>query len=354
MAKKWLLAVIMAFGILFTTGSFCWARDFTVYDRQKIALRLIPFGIVDSRFYVKEVIDGRKDKSSIGYRDKESQKPLALWGDFRTSIQALSDISFRKEPDKIPIVIKINVLRLSASRGLNQYVKAEAKVAFYREKDGRLGKIYEAESYDETIDPYFAEYYGINIWNAMEKCFQLFATADWEAIEPEWEDYQKVATQSSDKDRQMIMLMPERHQVFLLEPMSVANINGWGLIRYEYDINQTGWISVHNSTTEIFTANNGSWEGTLYNFESRSGVMRRFGNSGFGILLEGGIPFGIEDNRAYIKCFLGLDFQQSLVYFPTAKQGIAATVGFYQRRLYYSDLCSSWETGMKAALGFQF
>ncbi len=85
-------------------GPFCLARDNYRYDRQKVVLR--------------------------------------------TDIQALADISFRKDADKIPIVIKINVLRLSGFKGLNRYIKAEVKVAFYRVKNGKLGKIFAADDWE--------------------------------------------------------------------------------------------------------------------------------------------------------------------------------------------------------------
>lgn len=355
MFKKSLIFLVVLLQ-LFLLTNLCFAFDRHLDQRQKVALRLIPFNVNDNRFYIKDVIDGRNDKSNNLGKFRlifNYEIPVDLQGDFRTDIQALADISFQKDVTKTPIVIKVNVLQLKEWHGLNQYIRAEVKLAFYREKDGQLGKIFEAESYAENQQELLLEGNERNIRVALEKCFKSFAASNWEKVNPVWEEYQKVASQGSEPDTKMTITMPERHQVLLLEPINSANASGWGLNRYEYDINQTGWIKIHSSSTEVFSIPGGN-NGTIYNLETRSGVMRRFGNSGFGVLFEGGIPFGIEDDRSYFKIFYGLNFQENLVYFPTGKRGIAATVGFYQSRYFNSDIYPAWDTGIKASLGFQF
>lgn len=119
------------------------------------------------------------------------------------------------------------------------------------------------------------------------------------------------------------------------------------------DINQKDWAWVDNSTTEIFAAKNGTHSGMVYNLENRFGVIRRLGYSGFAILVEWGIPFGVESLPDYSRIIYGLNLQESLVYFPLEKHGLAATAGFYQIRLFNSDIYPQ-DSGFRFGIGYQF
>lgn len=321
---------------------------------HKVALELRPFPIGDSRFYIQDVIDGRSNRSDLGRTQiwSHDQEPLILEGDLRTDLQALADISFRKTTDKIPVVMKVNLLRFSSWSGLNRYIKVETQIAFYRVQDRNLGKVYQTEAYIEEPESGFDQY-GRMVRSVIGKCFTGFAATDWESDIPEWQDYQTVVAQTTPSDATLSLTMPERHRIYLLESISVPGGNGGGLLRYDQDINQKDWAWVDNSATEVFTAQNGANSGMIYNLESRSGVMRRLGDSGFAILVEWGMPFGVESLPDYSRIIYGLNLQESLVYFPLEKHGLAAAASFYQIRLFNSDIYPQ-DSGFRVGIGYQF
>ena len=319
---------------------------------DKIALKLIPFNLKDDRFYVKEIIDGREDKTKLGsvksWLNREA--PVTLTGDLRTSLQALFDVSFPEGKSKIPIVIKINIFKIRETGKLDSYFSAEAKLAFYQEKDGQLGKVFETESYvEKKCWPNHEE----NIREVLEQCMNNFTAASWETITPDWEEYNKVAGQSTANDHQMTITMPERYEVYLLESSINEPYCGGSFNHYEYDNNQAGWINIVHHSYTFYTFNQGADNGKIYMTNDTNGFMRRLGDSGFAVIFEGGIPCGLAYQSGERKFFYGLNAQESLVYFPTGKKGIAATLAWYQRKLFLSDQ-SDWNNGISFSLGFQW
>jgi hypothetical protein len=279
---------------------------------------------------------------------------VILWGDLRSDLQALADISFQKDVNKIPIVLKVNILRISEWHGLNQYVKVETKVTFYREKDGNLGKVYETEAFIEKQNEFFKDKYESIIREVLQKCLHSFETSGWTSMDPTWEEYQKVANSSQDTGDTLSLVMPDHRRIVLIEPINFSpNLSGAGLLQYEYDTNQTGWVRVDNSTTEVFSAKENEETRMIYNFVSRTGVMKRLGKSGFAFLIDGGIPIGVENSAGHYNPYIGLNLQENIVYFPLVKKGFVATAGFYQIKLFYTDLYT-WDTGVKASIGYQF
>ncbi|HEX7714848.1 MAG TPA: hypothetical protein VF531_12610 [Bacillota bacterium] len=345
--KAWAWLVVVLLVSLFVGPLYAAAS-------HKIALKLRPFPITDSRFYIQGVIDGRSDRSDLGEIQIWShyQEPLILEGDLRTDLQALADISFKKTTDKIPVVMKVNLLRFSSWSGLNRYIKVEAQIAFYRVQDGKLGKVYQTEAYLEQAESGLDQYERM-LRSVIGKCLTGFAATSWESVAPEWQDYQTVVAQTTPSDATLSLTMPERHRIYLLESISVPGGNGGGLLRYDQDVNQKDWAWVDNSATEIFSAKNGTNSGMVYNLESRSGVMRRLGDSGFAILVEWGMPFGVESLPDYSRIIYGLNLQESLVYFPLEKHGLAATASFYQIRLFNSDIYPQ-DSGFRIGIGYQF
>jgi hypothetical protein len=321
---------------------------------SKVTLKLVPFNLKDSRFYIKEIIDGRTEKDNIGYVNAcgNQKKPITLSGDFQISLQALCDLTFVKDNVKTPIVIKINVLQVGESNGLHLYNKAMAKVAFYEEKDGKLGKLFETESYTEIKGWSIFEPNERNIREVLEECVKNFMASNWESVTPQWEDRVQVTSQSLEKDHQMIITMPDRHNVWLLQPITNAPYTGNALVRYEYDRNATGWVNFDSDSCQVYSVDYGSYKGMSYCSENTSGHMRRFGDSGFGFAISCGIPVGLEFHNGTRRIFYGLNFQENIIYLPIAKNGLAATFGCYQTKLYNTDQLV-WDRGYKFSLGFQ-
>lgn len=175
--KKYLI-LILIFGLCHS-----------LYGQEElITLENEPIEFEADGFYIKKITDAREEKDNIGFVQKgvfkKKKVDADLKGGLENSIQNYLEENFRQDPAGIPIVIRITELEISESSSLPIKGKAEVTMEFYREKDGSLGKLYEAESYVEKPAVNVTATHEERIREVIVSCLQNFNESDWESISP--------------------------------------------------------------------------------------------------------------------------------------------------------------------------
>ena len=170
--------------ILFVFGihNFVWGQE------ELIVLQNEPITFKADGYYIEKVIDARKDKANIGFVQKgvfkKTKVDAKLKDGIEKSIYNYLNESFGQDPNTVPIVLRITQLQISESKSLPVTGKAEIKMEFCREKDGNLGKLYDAEAYVEKPAVNVTKTHEERIREVITSCLESFNETDWQTITP--------------------------------------------------------------------------------------------------------------------------------------------------------------------------
>lgn len=329
----------------------------------RVDLKRVRMNIIDQSFYIKEVIDGRKDKTNIGYLlGFMTKKPVVLEGGFNEPIQSFLNATLSQRDYKTPIIMKITVLRVSESSSLGRYIKAEVKAIFYRQKDGKLGRVFDMEVYLEKriIDDgyYYAKLaaHEANIRATIENCIKSFSESNWASINPTWEDYQEIVGKTAVNEGKMTTTYLEQGNFITLEGFQDVYLTGGAVCWYAYkDFSaESQWVPIGSFEFRwiLTEKNNLPWDRTL--FIVSGGCFKRIGNSNFAIMGEGGVVIGHGDNGFLCeRWFGGVIFEEGIIYIPKSEVGLVGYIGTYQFILGDTEIYPSC-VGIKAGIGLKF
>ena len=157
-------------------------------QKEMIALSNDSIEFEANDFYIKKVTDAREKKDNIGFVQKgvfkKKKVDADLKGGIETAIAYFLEENFTQDPTGVPIVIRITELKISESSSLPIKGKAEVKMEFFREKDGSIGKLYEAESFVEKPAVNVTATHEERIREVISSCLQNFNNSDWQSISP--------------------------------------------------------------------------------------------------------------------------------------------------------------------------
>lgn len=139
-------------------------------------------------FYIKKITDAREEKENIGFVQKGVFKKKKVDADLKNGVEnAIADFleeNFMQDSSGIPIVIRVIKLEISESSTLPIKGMAEIRMEFLREKDGNLGKLYQAESFIEKPAVNVTATHEERIREVIVSCLQNFNESDWQSISP--------------------------------------------------------------------------------------------------------------------------------------------------------------------------
>ena len=170
--------------ILFVFGihNIIWGQE------EVIVLQNEPIEFKADGYYIKKVIDSREDKENIGFVQKGVLKKTKIDANLKSGVeQAVYNYlkeNFKQDPDGVPIVLCITKLQISESKSLPVTGKAEIKMDFCREKNGSLGKLYNAEAYVEKPAVNVTKTHEERIREVITSCLESFSDTDWQTINP--------------------------------------------------------------------------------------------------------------------------------------------------------------------------
>lgn len=156
-----------------------------------IKLQMQPMSVHSNDFYIKKVLDGRSNRSNIGFIQAgvtNYQVPAYLDGDFVEVFQTYFNLNFPVDNGKIPIIIVIDRLRVSEREQFSgEYARAEIKMEFFKTANNKVGKVFETEVFSDIRSGWdVTKYHEVNIRSAIEKCLSSFINSKWNTIEVNW------------------------------------------------------------------------------------------------------------------------------------------------------------------------
>ena len=175
---KSILVILLTLGIYFPGYS----------QDEIIELQNEPIEFDADGFYIKKVVDARKNKDDIGFVQKGVFKKIKVDAQLKDGVEkAVFDYlkeNFDQDKNGIPIVLHITELKISESSSLPISGKAEIKMEFYRFKDGSIGKLYESEAFVEKPAVNVTKTHEERIREVIATCLESFNKSDWKTVEP--------------------------------------------------------------------------------------------------------------------------------------------------------------------------
>lgn len=176
------MKVAIIFFFVFGLHGILWSQE------ELIVLQNEPIEFNANGYYIKKVVDARTDKKSIGFVQKGVFKKVKIDATLKDGVEGaiynyLKE-NFKQDPNTVPVVLRIIQLQISESKSLPVTGKAEIKMEFCREKEGRLGKLYNAEAYVEKPAVNVSKTHEERIREVIVNCLNSFNDTDWQTINP--------------------------------------------------------------------------------------------------------------------------------------------------------------------------
>jgi hypothetical protein len=176
------MRVCVIFLFVFGLHQIIWSQD------EIIVLQNEPIEFKVDGFYIKKIEDVRSDKENIGFVQKgvfkKTKVDANLKGGVEKAVYNYLKENIRQDTNGVPIVIRITKLEISETSSLPITGKAEIKIDFCREKNGSLGKLYNAEAYVEKPAVNVSKTHEERIREVIVSCLKSFNDSDWESISP--------------------------------------------------------------------------------------------------------------------------------------------------------------------------
>jgi len=173
---------IIIFVLFVGWSSILWSQE------ETITLQDEPIEFDADGFYIKKVVDARKNKDDIGFVQrgvfKKTKVDANLKGGVEKAIFSYLQQNFDQEKNGIPIVLYITELKISETKNLPITGKADIKMEFYRFKDGSIGKLYESEAYVEKPAVNVTKTHEERIREVISTCLRSFNKSDWQTADP--------------------------------------------------------------------------------------------------------------------------------------------------------------------------
>lgn len=343
-----------------------------VFAQETIVLKTVPFEIEDQSFYIKQVIDDRKE-SHLGYvKDKEGNKvSLKLTQGASKAVQGFIDISFPYVENNQPIYVKIKALEIQESRisVTEMTARAHVELAFFKKQRVGLKELFSIEHNENQIfaSPIFAllneerifETHEKRIRAALEYCMLAFI-----------DNYQKDNKDSGPthftKDRSESELNSKLGNWFNLitfrKIISSTYHEGWAIGYTGFADREKGFIVPYEINLEQYSVKSDFAKDSGY--ESVDSYVLRPGLYGYKKILPGiyaslglNIPIGVEvlqdtERDESNNFVVGIGASQGVKIIPWEDFGIVIGVDFFQQiqtsEIYKRDL------GFELILGVNF
>lgn len=335
-----------------------------------IELKNEGISIPQRNFYISSVIDGRADKSKIGFaqvgafnKKVDANFKLTL----EETLQQYFNSVLPKADNQEAVVLKIIDLYISEKTLFTSETgRAEIKIEFYKiNNNGQLGKVYEAEAFFEEPAMDVTKKHETRIRKVISDCLKRFSTSNWQEIHPDFKPNELIIATTEQIDSTIIEARKSikiRSIVTFSKTLGI-NASGWGLNYHGY-VNkdeQNKWLIPYTISIENATINTDLFNGTDYqSFELGYFVFGLTGlkkiNDILYFQLQGRIPVGNErltdfSQNEKSNFIIGFGASQGIMLIPKSKFGIVLSAGFYETlltsELYKNDIGFKFELGLK-------
>jgi len=351
---------------------------FTVISSEKIysqsdlvVIKNSLLRLPNQQFFLLGVMDGRLDKSDIGFFTKgafNKRIPAKFASSLEDAFSSYLKFALSSDSTKTPIVMKVVDFRISEREdGSEEIGTAELQVVFYVSDKDKLAKVFQTEATAEEKGPDISLSHERRIRKVLENVLMSFNNSEWQQAPLVYEPLSLVkmqtleiaATRNKDVKETWNNLITG-HGAF------GTNAEGWGLSYYGFKTKRRGgWFLSYSASFDRYTVDPGLITRKGFNSLDLNygkvgvGLMRRVGED-FHFALNALIPIGTEKLTQTLasgsilesnNIILGLEPQQCFYFITKSKVSLVLGAGIFERfttsKVYNFDIGLRIEAGIK-------
>jgi len=316
--------------------------------------------------YVEDVVDSRADTSDIG---------SAMTGFFNTRSrvrfahglrQELLDYFGRVVPKREgarPLVVDVKDFQVGERMAFPiETARADIELEFRSRTSKGTTTIFAAKTFVERssgID--VTDFHPSNLAQCLNQSLRLLSERKSDSsFSAAVDSSRSVPEKRKTAPVAQPMIEPGSHLTAILVNASIGSgATGGNVQILSYSEEPQGWTRPWLMDIEAISPRERDGRtGSFGMFVPSVAAFRRLDKGPFCILLQGGVPLGLETSQnasgaQSTSFFLGASFGESLALLPMAKAGLAAQAGLYQTALIGSKLYP-YDVGIRLGLGYQF
>lgn len=341
---------------------------------EQIELKNSLIRLPNQNFYLESVVDGRGNKSNIGFVMKgafNKKVKAELKGGLEPSISAFYNYALTKDTLQTPIIMRVVFLFISEkTNGATETGTAEIKVEFYKRDGDQYGKVFETQAIQEESGLDVTAGHEQRLRKILESVILSFNNSDWKNVDPEYLPAETVISKQTEILGNT--LTPEEYKWVNLLMANAAfgtNAEGWGGSYMGFSTRQRrGWMIPIHLAADRITIDPSLFVRTGFDekfnlrftyFKVGSGGIKKLGEDFhfiFGINALGGLEElnrNNEDQTSTVSSSIvfGGEASQSFYFISRGKMGFFLGAGIYERLLssqvYRNDIGLRIEAGIK-------
>jgi len=351
---------------------------FILFSQQKISAQSETVVIKNSllrlpnqQFYLLGVLDGRTDKSEIGYFTKgpfNKRVPANFTGTLEDAFSSYLNFALSKDTTKTSIVMKVMNFKISEREdGTDEIGKAELQVIFYVSDKDKLAKVFQTEAIAEEKGADISLSHERRIRKVLENVLMGFNNSGWQETPLVYEPMSLVKAQTTDvktfdntKKRKWNNLVTG-HGAF------GTNAEGWGISYYGFNVSESGgWFLTYTVSYDNYVVDPGLIIRKGYNSLDLNygkigvGLMRRIGED-FHFAFNALVPIGAEKLTKRLETgsvletnniILGLEPQQCFYFMTKSKVSLVLGAGIFER--FTTSKVYNFDIGLRIEVGIKF
>lgn len=359
------------------------------YAQVQISLEPARFEITSPSFYIKEVIDSRKDKQNIGYTkdDLDEKVAITLKSGVPKAMQEFVSQSLVQTPQATPIILQVFYLQVKEEQTSSSEItaRAEIKLVFYEKEQvskypgkhgtvsrsvgAKLKKIYSIEHYEDKV---FAASAQADIVGSQEKrirslleyCLKKFAEErQANRLTSEYVSSKVLGKLSTEKGLAITKNKPlgQWHNLLTFKRSAGLHTQGWQVSYIGFSnrdeiivpfVFSLGQSQIRDAT--IKGAEYRVIDAYTLSFGSQA-YIKLFSNLYANVTLN--VPVGLEilRNRQEEKSqsfLIGIGSKQGLMYVPKSSLGIVLGGNVFQQLQTSRVFRTNW--GFELEIGIKF
>jgi hypothetical protein len=355
---------LLLFISLFSTSKLVAQNEIVVIKNSLLRLP-------NQQFYLQGVLDGRTEKSDIGFITKgpfNKRIPAKFSGSLEDAFFSYLNFALSKDSTKTPIVMKVMNFQISEREdGTDEIGKAELQVIFYVSDKEKLAKVFQTEAVAEEKGADISLSHERRIRKVLESVLMSFNNSAWKETPLNYEPLSIVKSQANDSKKIGDYSSKKKWEsLFTGHGAFGNNAEGWGVSYYGFNIKESGgWFLTYSLSYDIYTIDPGliirkGYTSADLNYgKIGAGVMRRIGED-FHFAFNALVPIGTEKLTQNLttgsiletnNIVFGFEPQQCFYFMTKSKVSLVLGAGIYERfttsKVYNFDIGLRIEAGIK-------
>lgn len=326
----------------------------------------------NQQFYLLGVLDGRTEKSEIGFFTKGpfNKKVSANFnGTLEDAFSSYLNFALSKDSTKTPIVMKVMNFKISEREdGSDEIGKAELQVIFYVSDKEKLAKVFQTEAVAEEKGSDISLSHERRIRKVLENVLMGFNNSSWQQTPLVYEPMSLVKSQATDVNisdngsKKKWNNLVSGHAAF-----GTNSEGGWGVSYYGFKAKESGgWFLTYSVAYDNYAVDPSliirkGFNSLELNYGKIGvGVMRRLGEE-FHFAFNALVPLGTEKLTKLLetgsilesnKIVLGIEPQQCFYFITKSKVSLVLGAGIFER--FTNSEVYNFDIGLRIEAGIKF